>query len=157
MTEETQAPRRGQEITINSDWVTTVLVIAALPVCAWLLARDIEKMFWGHLVGPTYIQPSFWNIWNKVFEAIAAFLSILLSFKLSQKAARIACGLMGTRLASFVLLSCFNISPNARHIAAVSGSIISQIALVTCCVAIVQWLTSAVGCNPPQEPQGGGL
>jgi hypothetical protein len=155
MTQELQASSQHHEITVASDWITTVGMIVLLVFCVWLLVRDIEKFFWGHLAGPAHIQRSFWSIWNKVFETIAAIYFFLFAFGFTQRAAKIACVLMGTWMAAFVLLSFFNLSLSVRHVVAVTGSIIHQIALAIFCVAIIQWLKRVVRWSSPPEPQGG--
>lgn len=155
MTENAQAGRRSRNIVVDSDWITTFGAIALLIVCVLLFARDARNLIWGHLRGPAPLHKSFWSIWNLAFETIAAIYLFMFAFKLTQKAARIACGLMGVRLGGFVLLSCFDISHSARRVAAVSGSIVSQVALVIFCVAIAQWLKSVVRRDAPPQPRGG--
>jgi len=156
VTEETQASRHGRELTVDSDWITTFGAVALFIICLMFLAADARNLIWGHLRGPVLIHKSFWSIWNKSFETIASIYLFILAFNIPQKALKVACALMGVRLASFVLLSLFNISAGVRSYAAVIGTIISQIALIIFCVAIAQWIKRVVRWSAPSQPQGGG-
>jgi hypothetical protein len=155
MTEEIQASRHGRELTVDSDRITTFGAIALFIICTVLLVGDVRNFIWGHLQGPVLIHKSFGSIWNKVLEGVAAIYGFVLASSFTQKPVKIACILIGVRMAGFVLLSCFNVSPSVRHIAAVSGSIVDQVALVIVCVVIVQWLTRVVRWSPPPEAHGG--
>jgi hypothetical protein len=155
MTKETQAPRQGRELTVDSDWITTFGAVALFIICLLLLAGDTRKFISGHLKEPMHLQKSFWSIWNKVFETVAAIYGFALASSFTQKPVKIACLLMAVKLAGFVLLSFFNLSLSVRHIAALTGSVVSQTALVIFCVAIVQWLKRVVRWNTAPEPHGG--
>jgi len=143
------------EITVDSDWFTTLGAAALFVVSGLLLVREIGHFTWGRFSFPVALHRSFWSIWNKVFEAIAAILCFMFAFEFPRKSVKIASVLMGINLAGFVLLSCFRISPSVRHIAAVSGSALRQIALTTLCVALAQWLRSVIRWGRPSELPGG--
>jgi hypothetical protein len=156
MTEGSRASWRCWQITVSSDWVTTIGMIVLLVVCGWLLAQDIENFFWGHLVGPVHVQRNYWSIWNKVVVlGVGAIYAFTFAFVFAQKHVKVACVLIALNMATYALLSCFNISPSVRHVVAVSGSIIHQIALVIFCIAIVQWFKHVVRWDTPPAPQGG--
>jgi len=143
------------EITVESDWFTTVGAAVLLIVSGLLLVREIDHFIWGHLSGPVHIPRSLWSIWNKVFEAIAAVCCLMFAFKFPNNSVRIASLLMGIDLASFVLLSCFHMSPGVLHTAAVSGSAMRQVALAIFCVALAQWLRTVVRWGRQSELPGG--
>ena len=144
------------EITVDSDWFTTLGAVVLLVLSALLLVREIDHFVWGRLSLPVPLRISFWIIWNKIFEAIAAIFCFVFAFKLANKYLKTASALMGMNLAGFVLFSCFPISPRALHVVALSGSVMRQIALVTFCVALAQWLKSVVRWGPQTELTGGG-
>jgi hypothetical protein len=143
------------EITVESDWFTTLGAAVLFIVSGLLLVWEIDHFILGHLSGPVRLHRSFWSIWNKVFEAIAAICCFIFAFTLPKKSVKIASLLMGINLAGFVLLSCFHISPGVRHIAAVSGSAMRQVALAIFCVALAQWLRSVVRWGRQSELGGG--
>ena len=152
MTQESQTSGAVRGIGVVSDWGTTVGMIVILVVCGLPLIRDTEHFILGDVAGPAHVQRSFWS---KVFETLAAIYGFMFAFIFSQKSVKVAGVLVGLKMGSYALLSCFNISPNVRHVVAVSGSIAIQIALAIFCVAIVQWLKCVVRWEPPPEPRGG--
>lgn len=154
MTEEPQVSTRRSGIAFDSDWITTAGMLLLLVACLFWFVADVRRLIWDHLTGPAQIHPSFWSIWNLTFDAIAAILLLIFATKLTQTFARVGCVLMGTRLAIFALLSCLNISAAERRVAAVSGSIIGQIALLIFCAAIVQWLKGVVRSDRRAVPEG---
>lgn len=148
-------PCRLWEITVGSDWFTTSGAAVLFVVSGLLLVREVDHFIWGRFSGPVRLHPSFWSIWNKVFEAIAALCCFMFAFTIPKKSVKIASVLMGIDLAGFALLSCFYISPSVRNIAAVSGSALRQVALAIFCVILAQWLRSVVRWGR-QSSLGGG-
>ena len=147
--------QRVWEVTIESDWLTTLGAALLLILCGLLLSREIAHVMWGHFVGPMHLQRSFWSIFSKAFELIVAIYCFMFAFKFPRKSLKVASVLMGTNFAGYFVLSCFHISSSVRHIAAVSGSVMRQIALAIFCVAIAQWLKSVVRWDSPSETCGG--
>ncbi|HUM05035.1 MAG TPA: hypothetical protein VLT90_06220 [Terriglobales bacterium] len=145
---------RSWEITIDSNWITTGLMAVLLVVCVLLLAQEIHRVALGHFFGPVRPRISFWSIWNKVFQVIAAIYFFLFAFKFPKKSVRIASVLMGTDLAVHALLSFVSLSLTVGQIVAVSGSFVRQIALIIYCVAIAQWFKSVVSRSSPSESWG---
>lgn len=153
MSDTSHSSRHG--LTVDSDWLTTFGLVILFVVCVMVFIRDADKLIWGRVTAPAHVQKNFWSISSKVYEGIAAILLLVFAFDLTQKAAKIACGLMGIRLAGLVLLSCFEMSASAKQMVAVSESIVDQMALVIFCVAIVQWLKAVVRRESPPESRGG--
>jgi hypothetical protein len=154
MTEESQASPHRRGIAIDSDWITAFGMVALLIVCVLWFVADVRRFMWNQPAGPAHVLRNFWSIWNSIFEAIAGVFLCMFTFLLPQKTAKIACALMGAKLASFVLLGCFNISSNVRHIAAVSGSDLNQMALLLFSVAIFQWLRGVIRWDQTPDPRG---
>ena len=147
--------RGRREITFDSDWLTTIGLGLLFVVLCLLLVKDIQDFIWRHFTGPTHVQLNYWSISNNIFQGIAGIYGFIFAFTFPQKLAKIACVLMGAKLAGFALLSCINISSSVRHVAAVCGSIVSQIALVIFLVVIAQWFKSVIRWDTPSELQGG--
>jgi hypothetical protein len=139
---------RRWEITIDSDWITTIMMAVLFIICGLLLAQEIRHVAQGHFRGPERLRITFWSIWNKVFEAIAAIYFFMFAFKVPKKSVKTASILMGTDLAVYALLSCFHISLALSHIVAISGSAVRQIALIIYCVEIARWLMSVFHRSP---------
>jgi hypothetical protein len=154
MSQQPQAGRVGN-ITVDSDWLTTTGLGLLFVALFLLLVKDVHSFIWGHLTEPSHVQMNYWSISNRVFEGIAAIYGFIFAFTFTQKLAKVACVLMGTRLAAFAVLSSLNISTSVRRVAAISGSIVSQVALVIFLVAIAQWFKSVIRRDPPSELQAG--
>ena len=153
----TQSPRIPG-ITVESDWFTTLGAAVLFVLSGLLLVREINHFIWGHFSAPVPLHRSFWsfwNIWNEVLEAIAAIYCFMFAFTFPKKPVKIGCVLMGINLAGYILLSCFDISPSVRHIAAMSGSATRQLSLAIFCVALAQWLRSVVRWDGASELRGG--
>ncbi|MGO9083882.1 MAG: hypothetical protein ACLQBK_01535 [Candidatus Sulfotelmatobacter sp.] len=155
MTQESQTSRHVWNITVESDWLTTIELGLLFVMLCLLFVRDIRDFIWGHFAGPVHIQMNYWSISNKVFAGIAAIYCFIFAFTFTRKPVKIACALMAIKLAGFALLSCFSISLSMRHTVAVSGLIVSQIALVIFLVAIAQWFKSVIRWDTPSELRGG--
>jgi len=144
---------RSWEITIDSDWITTIMMTILFIICALSLAREIRRVALGHFYGPARLRISFWSIWNKIFGVIGAIYFFIFAFTFPKKSAKVASVLMGTDLAVYALLSCFPISLTVSHIVAVIGSAVRQIALVIYCMAIIEWFKSLVRWVPQSDSQ----
>lgn len=149
---EKGGPPRMREITVDSDLYTTLLLGVLFILCALFLLQDIHQFFWGRAIGPKQVQYNFWSIWNRVFEAIAACYCFIFAFKYPKKSVRIACLLLGSRLAGFLLLSLVRVPTTVFHVATVSGAVISQVALLILCVAIAQWFKSVIRWSSESAP-----
>jgi hypothetical protein len=146
---------RLRDITVESDWFTTLLATALFVVSGLLLFREVHRFFWGQLSGVARSEGGFWNIWNKVFEAIAGVGCFMTAFTFSKKSVKIALVLMGIDLAVFAPLSCFHVSPYLRHFTALTGSVVRQGALAIFCVTLATGLGSVVRWARPSEPPRG--
>jgi hypothetical protein len=143
------------DLTIESDWFTALGAVVLFILFALLLLREIDHFIWGHVGTPVRLHISFWNIWNKVFEAIAAIYCFIFAFQFRNRYLKAGSLFMGMNLAGFVVLSCFQLPARALHIAAVSGSAVRQVALAILCIAIAQWLRSVVRWGGHSEVPGG--
>jgi len=142
---------RSWEIAIDSDWITTGLMVFLLVFCVLRLAREIHFVLQGRFSGPVHLRVSFWGIWDKTFEAIAAIYFLFFAFKTPNvipfkfpTAVRFAFALSGTDLAVYTLLSCLRISETVAHGVGICGSVVRQGALVIYVIAIVQWFRSVL-------------
>ncbi len=145
------------EITVESNWLNTLGAVVLFIACGSLLVREIDHFIWGQFSRPVRVHLAFWSIWNKVFEAIAAISCFICAFNFPNKYVKTASVLMGTNLAGFVLLSFFQLSTRTLHVASVGGSVLRQIALAICCMALAQWLRSVVRWGRQSELPGGNI
>ncbi len=153
---ETRTPRTW-EITVESEWISTLGMSLLFLICGLLLVREIRHFIWSDLSVPVHLHKGFWNIWDKVFEAIAALYCFMFAARFPKKSVKAACALMGICLAGSVLLSCFRLSSNTQHIAATGRSILSQIALAIFCLVIADWFRSVCRWTPSAPRRGGDI
>ncbi|SPF33687.1 membrane hypothetical protein [Candidatus Sulfotelmatobacter kueseliae] len=149
-----RSPRIGQ-ITVESDWITTLEVGALFVVCGLLLAGEIHNVLYGQIAGEHPVHRDFLSILIKVFTPIAAAYCFMLAFRFPKTSVRTAFLLVGADLVRSAVLSVFHVPSVARHAAVIAGSAARQIALAIFLVAIAQWFKSVVHWAPPSEPQGG--
>jgi len=155
MTEQLKtSPPRPSEVTVNSDWLTTVEAVAGLIVCSLLLIGEIRHFVWGHFAQPAQVRRDFFGIFNEVLRAIACVLAFVLAFEFRKKPLKVACFLGGLSLAAGSLLGFIHITSGTLHAVAMATSVMRQVTLVLFLVAIAQWFKSVIR-KAPTEPAGG--
>jgi hypothetical protein len=135
---EIAAPKR--EITIDSNWITTIGMALLVVFCGWQLIREAHRLVFDSLAGPVLLT----QLIDKIGTAIVVVCYFLAAFSLWPRPVRIAGPLLGTDLVIRVVLHYFRASTTVQHSAAVAGSIARQIALVLVIFAIAQWFKSVV-------------
>jgi hypothetical protein len=141
---EQSVPSPKREITINSDWITTIVMALLLVVCSLLLIWDIRGLVSGSIVEQA---PFARDLFTNIFTIIAAVYCFLAVRGFHAMFVRIGFALMGIQLASGVVLGYFRTSTDLQHNAAVAGSLVRQVAFTIFVVAIVQWFKSVVHRN----------
>jgi hypothetical protein len=142
MEQNVPLPKRG--ITINSDWITTIVMALLLVVCSLLLIRDIRDLVSGRTIEQGPVTRS---LFTNIFTIIAAVYCFLAARGFHVMYVRIGFALMGIQFTSNVVLGYFHIPTHLQHNAAVAGSLVRQVALTIFVVAIVQWFKSVVHRN----------
>jgi len=155
MTEQLKtSPPRPSEVTVNSDWLTTVWAVLGLIGCFLLLVSSIGHLMWGHLVLPRPARRDLFGILNEVYKVFACILAFVLAFEFREKSLKFGCVLGGLSLVISSLLGLLHMSSRAFHTLAIARSAMWQVALILFLVAIAQWLRSVVR-KAPTEPAGG--
>lgn len=148
------------ELTIESDWLTTLCMGFVLAICASLLARDIHETVRGQFAGPGTLHKTFNGILLRIGEVIAAVYCFMAGLgrvgdsKTIGKAVRFAFVLMGIYFTTGAALGIFHATVPARHAAAVARAIVEQVALVIFCVAIAEWFRSVFHWRKNSELNG---
>lgn len=156
MTEDARTEnRRIGEIVVDSDWGTTLEVATLFIICALLLMSEIRKFIWGHFAIPKPFHPSFFAIFNEVFEIVVVVYLFMFAFKAQTIALKFAFVLIGIPFVSARMLSFIHSSPPTYHAVAISNSVMRQIALTIFCVAIAEWFRSVVRWDQPSDSQRG--
>jgi|HubBroStandDraft_1064217.scaffolds.fasta_scaffold89101_2 hypothetical protein len=144
--ENVAAPER--EITIDSDWITTILMALLFVFCGWQFIREARRLVFDSLAGPVLLT----RLIDKISTALVVVCYFLAGFSLWPRPVRIAGPLLGTDLVVRVTLHYFHAATTAQHFAGVAGSIARQIALALLIFAIVQWFKSVVRSVPAPNP-----
>ena len=158
--EANRRQRRIGELTIDSDWLTTLCMAFVLAICASLLARDIHETVRGHFAGPGTLHKTFNGILFRIGEAIVAIYCFMAAVgraddsKIPGKSVRFAFVLMGIYFTTGVAFSIFHATVPARHAAATARIIVEQVALIIFCLAIAAWFRSVFRWSTNSEPNG---
>jgi hypothetical protein len=155
--------KRLWEVTVESDWITTVSMAALFLICVLLLASEIHAVVRDHIIPVALARGTFSDIFTKAFEVIAAIYCFIAGLRHPTnsirfgKSVKFAFVLVGIHFGSTALLGLFHTSLVVRHAAAVIGTIMMQIALAIFCVAIASWFRSIVHWHVDSEHRGGGF
>jgi hypothetical protein len=161
MTAAAKGPRRIWAVTIDTDWVTALLMAALLIICGRLLARDIHGLFQGQVAHWVPLHRTFIDIFTGIFEVVAAVYCFLAALRHPAnsvkfgRAVRFAFVLVGIRLTALAIFGFFHTSLGVRHTTAIVGTIIMQVSLIIFCVAIADWFRSVVHWTIGSAPSGG--
>jgi hypothetical protein len=141
------ASKRAWEITVDSNWIMTVGMVALLIFFGWQLIGEARDLVFGNLTE----QVLFTHVIDKIGRVILVVYCLLFAFSFRALHVRVAFILLGTATALRFSLSYLHLSPAVFHFAAVGGSIADQIALTIILFAIVQWFKSVVRWIPPNK------
>jgi len=149
MSDKTQG-RPIREITIDSNWIVTVLMAVLGVICSAMLIREIRDFAFANAVEQ---QPLTEGLFTKVFEGIAAIYCFISAFSFRKKPVKLAFLLTAVDLSVGVVLSYFHLGSGFQHFVGVARSALRQVALTIFIVAIVQWFKSVVSFRsiPPQR------
>lgn len=141
---EQNVPSPKREITINSDWILTIMMALLLVVCSLLLIWDIRDLASGRIIEQAPLARDLFTIIFTIIAAVYCFLAVR-GFHVLY--VRIGFALMGIQFASGAVLGYLHLSTDLQHYAAVAGSLARQVALTIFVVAIVQWFKTVVHRN----------
>jgi len=140
------APRR--EITIDSDWITTIVMALLLVFCVWRLILEGRHLVFDGLAGEILLTQVIDKIRTSLL-VVCYFLGVFLPWPRSVKLGGL---LLGTDIVVRVALRYFGVSISAQHSVAVAGAIAREVALALFIFAIAQWFKSVVRRVPPSNP-----
>ena len=124
------------EITIDSDWITAVLMAVFLLACGTLLISEITHFAWGSVVERSLVSR---DLFRNVINAMTSLCFFMAVFTALPKLFKISSLLMGVDFAGRLVLGYFHVSNHLQHFTAIAGSALRQIALTLALVAILQW------------------
>lgn len=139
-------------LTVDSDWRTTVFMAALFLICSFLLAWEIYDAMRGHITAESPLHRNYFSVFDKSYEVIAAIICFVFASGAPKRSVKIASVLMGVNFAGGALLSCFHLSQPVKHMSALGGTILRQVALVIFCVAIAEWFRSVLRTGEAPEP-----
>jgi hypothetical protein len=133
---------RINEITIASDWVTTVGTAAGLIVAGVLASSEIRQLVSGKAAERVSLN-----------TIIVAFYCLVFVFSFRAKLLKFAFALIGIQAAGRIILSYMHASSGFRHVAAVSGPILNLVGLIIVIFAIVKWFRAVIHKSSPLKPE----
>jgi hypothetical protein len=137
-------PTRFGEITVDSDFMTTALLVGLFIILSLMLMRDIRHILWRV---PDQIAIS--GTLNRLGAALAVVYCLVLVFRWPNRLVKIGCALFAAHWSLALALTYLRISPKARPTLAFADSMVMQISLALFLVAIAYWFRTVVRWAPP--------
>jgi hypothetical protein len=132
-------PTRFGEITVDSDFTTTVLLAILFIILSLRLLRDIRYFLWS---APSQIAIS--GTLNRLGAALAVVYCLFIVFSWPNGVVKIGCALLAAHLSPALALTYLRISPTSLPALAFADAIVMQISLVTFLVAIARWFRMVI-------------
>jgi len=143
-------PTRFGEITVDSDFTTTVMLAVLFVILSLMLMRDIRHILWS---APSQIAIR--GTLNRLATAFALVYCVVIVFRWPNRLVKIGCALFGAHFGLALALTYLRISPTTRPTLAFADSIALQISLVTFLVAIARWFRTVVRRAPSSPGERG--
>lgn len=135
------------EITINSNWATTLLMAFLFAFCAFLLAWAIRDLLFDTVDHGTP------RSLDAIGYAIVALYGFLFTFSFPAKGVKVAFFLTGINYARLAI-GYFYPPLIHQHSIAIIGSIVKQVALAIFLFAIAQWFRLVIRRPSAVDPRG---
>ena len=137
-------PTRFGEITVDSDFTTTALLVVLFIILSLMLMREIRHIFWN-----TQHQIAISGTLNRLGAALALVYCLVFALRWPSRLVKISCSLFAAHFSLALASTYLSISPTARPALAIADSIVMQISLVTFLIAIAHWFRTVVRWAPP--------
>jgi hypothetical protein len=137
-------PTRFGEITVDSDFTTTVLLVVLFIILSLMLMHDIRHFLWS---APNQIAIS--GTLNHLGAALSLVYCLFFVFRWPNRLVKIGSALFAAHSSLALALTYLRISPTARPTLTFADSMVVQISLVTFLVAIAHWFRTVVRWAPP--------
>jgi hypothetical protein len=144
----TARPTRFCEITVDSDFTTTALVVVLFIILSLLLTRDIRHILWG-----VPDQIAIGGTLNLLGAVIALFYCLAFAFRWPNRLVKIGSTLFAAHYILAVALTYLGTSFTPRPTLGFADSILRQISLVCFLVAIADWLRTVTRWVPSSREE----
>ncbi|HWW13283.1 MAG TPA: hypothetical protein VN310_01375 [Candidatus Dormibacteraeota bacterium] len=139
-------PTRFGEITVDSDFTTTALLVVLFIILSLMLTRDIRHILWGT---PNQIVIS--GTLNRLGAALTLVYCLFFVFRWPNRLVKIGCALFAAHLSLALALTYLRSSLTARPTLAFADSMVMQISLLAFLVAIADWFWTVAHWVPPSR------
>jgi hypothetical protein len=137
---------RFGEITVDSDFVTTALLVVLFIILSLMLMRDVRHILWG-----TQSLIAIRGPLNRLATAFAIVYCLVFVFRWPNGLVKIGCALFAAHFSLALASTYLSISATARPALAIADSIVMQISLATFLIAIAHWFRTVVRWDPPSR------
>jgi len=137
---------RFGEITVDSDFTTTALLVVLFVILSLMLARDIRHILWG---APHQIAIS--GSFNRLGSALALVYCLVFVFRWPTRLVKIGFTLLAAHLSLALALTYLRSALTARPTVAFADSMVMQTSLVTFLIAIADWFRTVARWVPPSR------
>jgi hypothetical protein len=139
---------RSWEIAMDSNWIEILLMAIVLVGSGLLLVRDAGHLVFGNFNETPLLSTSrFSNILNL---GTAIYL-VLLAFASRARFMKVGVGLFAISFAGHLAFDYAHASPAVQHNAAITLSVLRQIAYIIFLVATAKWFKSVTRWVPPDQ------
>jgi hypothetical protein len=139
-------PTRFGEITVDSDFTTTALLVVLFIILSLMLTRDIRHTLWG---APNQIVIG--GTLNRLGAALALVYCLVFVFGWPNRLVKIGYALFAAHLSLALAFTYLRGSLTARPTLAFADSMVMQISLVTFLIAIADWFRKVARWVPPSR------
>lgn len=133
---------RSWEITIDSNWIETLLTAIVLIASGLLLVRDVGHLILGNFGNFNETPLLGTNRFSNILNIGAAVYLFVLAFASRARFMKVGLGLIAISFASHIVLDFVHASPAVQHHSAVARSVIRPIACTIFLVATAKWFKS---------------
>jgi hypothetical protein len=145
---------RSWEITVDSNWITTIGMVLLFAFVAFLLGWSIRDFLYDK-VDYRVLQGARNGWLDSLPYVIGAAYSFAFAYMLPGKHVKAAFLLLGTEYTVRFAIEYLHVAAGMHHSAAVAGSVARQVAFTVILVAIIQWFKSVVRWVPPPNTEVG--
>jgi hypothetical protein len=139
--ENVTTPKR--EITIDSDWITTILMALIFAFIAFLLGWSIRDL-WSDTFDHIVLQRVRGGWLDKLTYFIGPAYCFLFAYSIPAKRLKIAFLLLGANYIARIAVTYLHVGADVQRAAVIAGAIASQIAYAIILLAIARWFGTVV-------------
>ena len=135
----------SKEITLDTDWLTALLVACGLLFIFLVIGFDIWRAVHGQFSSqPAPRQPVLGRLWDLFFHAYAMFMCVIIVMKSEERILRFAFGLLSIGILAHLVMLSVHLSSSAAQVLTAVSTVTELPAFVLLAVYGLKWFKSKV-------------